>query len=285
MEFKYLSNPSYEVKPLTEEEKENLLKQLENKKIYTSSEAEKFKKIINSGKVNNSTKTEVKVKYLSYKQELFYEEVYPKPMDRDDIKESKKVIDKLWNLEKEMLKYQEKKNNLENFLYTKREWIKNTNISEKYAKKEELEKFKGDLDKLQKWFEEKGANATPGQIEDKIKEAKKSFKIFEERIEREKKRNNSFKYFRSELNSAIKQGKAWVKERPYTEDFFNNTFVPQVQQLNKWIDEYEEEMNKIKEYEESTFDKEKLNEKLVDLRAQWRKMKSIKRPAETTEDL
>ena len=112
MEFKYLSNPSYEVKPLTEEEKENLLKQLENKKIYTSSEAEKFKKIINSGKVNNSTKSEVKVKYLSYKQELFYEEVYPKPMDRDDIKESKKVIDKLWNLEKEMLKYldEEKKN-------------------------------------------------------------------------------------------------------------------------------------------------------------------------------
>ena len=285
MEFKYLSNPSHEVKPLTEEEKEDLLKQLENKKIYSASEAEKFKKIINSGKVNNSTKSEVKVKYLSYKKEVFYEEVYPKPIERDDIKESKKIIDKLWNLEKEMLKYQEKKNNLENFLYTKREWIKNTNISEKYAKKEELEKFKGDLDKLQKWFEEKGANATPGQIEDKIKEAKKSFKIFEERIEREKKRNNSFKYFRSELNSAIKQGKAWVKERPYTEDFFNNTFVPQVQQLNKWIDEYEEEMNKIKEYEESTFDKEKLNEKLVDLRAQWRKMKSIKRPVEVHEDL
>jgi hypothetical protein len=30
MEFKYLSNPSYERKPLTEEEKEDLLKQLEN---------------------------------------------------------------------------------------------------------------------------------------------------------------------------------------------------------------------------------------------------------------
>ena len=44
-------------------------------------------------------------------------------------------------------------------------------------------------------------------------------------------------------------------------------------------------MNKIKEYEESTFDKEKLNEKLVDLRAQWRKMKSIKRPVEVQEDL
>ena len=285
MEFKYLSNPSYERKPLTEEEKEDLLKQLENKKIYTSSEAEKLKKIINSGKVNNATKSEVKVKYLSFKQEVFFEEVYPKPMDRDAIKESKKIIDKLWNLEKELLKYQEKKNNLENFLYTKREWIKNTNINEKYAKKEELEQFKISLDKLQQWFEEHGSNATPAQIEDKIKEAKKSFKVFEDRIEKEKKRNNSIKYFRSELNSAIKQGKAWIKERPYTQEFFNNTFEPQVQQLNKWIDDLEEELNNKKEYEEINFDKEKLNEKLVDLRAQWRKMKSIKKPVEVLEEL
>ena len=285
MEFKYLSNPSEERKPLTEEEKKDLLEKLENKKIYSSSEAEKFKKIINSGKVNNSTKSETKVKYFSYKQELFYEEVYPIPMNRDSIKESKKIIEKLWNLEKEMLKYQEKKNNLENFLYTKREWIKNTKDNEKYAKKDELENFKEALDKLQHWFEEKGSNATPGQIEEKIKEAKKSFKVFEERIEKEKKRNNSIKYFRSELSSAIKQGKAWIKERPYTQDFFNNTFLPQVEELNKWIDEYEEQMNKIKEYEESPFDKEILNEKLIDLRAQWRKMKSIKRPVEAVDDL
>ena len=206
-------------------------------------------------------------------------------MEKDAIKESKKIIDKLWNLEKELLKYQEKKNNLENFLYTKKEWIKNTNINEKYAKKEELEKFKIDLDKLQQWFEEHGSNATPIQIEDKIKEAKKSFKIFEDRIEKEKKRNNSIKYFRSELNSAIKQGKAWIKERPYTQEFFNNTFEPQVQELNKWIDELEEDLSKKKEYEEINFNKEKLNEKLVDLRAQWRKMKSIKKPVEVLEEL
>jgi len=206
-------------------------------------------------------------------------------MEKETIKESKKIIDKLWTLEKELLKHQEKKNNLENFLYTKREWIKNSDLNEKYAKKEELEKFKEDLNNLQKWFDEKGSNATPTQIEEKLKEAKKSFKVFEDRIEREKKRNKSIKYFRSEINSAVKQGKDWIKERPYTAEFFNNTFEPQVQELNKWIDEYEEQLNKIKEYDESPFDKEELNKRLVDLRATWRKMKAIKRPAEKTGDL
>ena len=138
---------------------------------------------------------------------------------------------------------------------------------------------------MQKWFDEKGSNATPTQIEEKLKEAKKSFKVFEDRIEREKKRNKSIKYFRSEINSAVKQGKDWIKERPYTAEFFNNTFEPQVQELNKWIDEYEEQLNKIKEYDESPFDKEELNKRLVDLRATWRKMKAIKRPAEKTGDL
>ena len=285
MDFRYLSNPSSKRTPLTEEEKSDLIKQLEDRKIYTESEAKKFKKIINSGKVNNSTKSETKVKYLSYKKEVFFEEVYPKPMEKEAIKESKKIIDKLWTLEKELLKHQEKKNNLENFLYTKREWIKNTDINEKYAKKEELEKFKEDLSNLQHWFDDKGSNASPTQIEEKLKEAKKSFKIFEERIENEKKRNKSIKYFKSELNSAVKQGKDWIKERPYTTEFFNTVFEPQVQELNKWIDEYEEQLNKIKEYEEIPFDKEELNKRLVDLRAQWRKMKAIKRPAETSEDL
>ena len=225
------------------------------------------------------------MKYLSYKKEVFFEEVYPKPMEKEAIKESKKIIDKLWTLEKELLKHQEKKNNLENFLYTKREWIKNTDINEKYAKKEELEKFKEDLSNLQHWFDDKGSNASPTQIEEKLKEAKKSFKIFEERIENEKKRNKSIKYFKSELNSAVKQGKDWIKERPYTTEFFNTVFEPQVQELNKWIDEYEDQLNKIKEYDEIPFDKEELNKRLVDLRAQWRKMKAIKRPAETSEDL
>ena len=43
--------------------------------------------------------------------------------------------------------------------------------------------------------------------------------------------------------------------------------------------------NKQNQLNEINILKEELNKRLMDLRAQWRKMKSIKRPAETTEDL
>ncbi len=109
MLFKYLSNPSEDPKPLTQEKIHDLLKQLENKKIYPKEEERnKLKKIINSGKVNNSTKPETKIKYISLKEDEI-EEVYPKPMNKDEIKSSKSIVDKIWNLEKKKFEISRKK--------------------------------------------------------------------------------------------------------------------------------------------------------------------------------
>jgi hypoxia up-regulated 1 len=286
MTFRYISNPSEEPKPLSQEKKDELLKKLEDKKIYPKEEERnKLKKIINSGKVNNATKPETKIKYISLKDEES-EEVYPKPMNNTEIKNSKNIVDKIWSMEKKNLKFQEKKNNLENFIYTKYEWIKNKNLNERYAKEEELQQFKKEVDKLKEWFDKNGGKSKMDQIEEKLKEAKKAFKIFEERMEREKKRNNSIKYFRSEINSALKQSKNWIKEKPWIEKHFNTTFEPKVQELNKWIDEYEEKVNKIKEYEENIFDKKELTSRLEDLREESKKMRNIPRPlVKATEDL
>ena len=286
MLFKYLSNPSEDPKPLTQEKIHDLLKQLENKKIYPKEEERnKLKKIINSGKVNTATKPETKIKYISLKDNDM-EEVYPKPMNSKEIKNSKSILDKIWSMEKKNLKFQEKKNNLENFIYTKYEWIKNKKLNERYAKEEELVTFKNDVDKLKEWFDEKGGKAKMDQIEEKLKEAKQAFKIFEDRMEKEKKRNNSIKYFRSELASALKQSKNWIKEKPWIETYFNNTFEPKVEELNKWIDEYEEKVNQVKEYEKSIFEKKELSKRLEDLREESKKMKNIPRPiVKATEDL
>jgi chromosome segregation ATPase len=207
-------------------------------------------------------------------------------MNSTEIKNSKNIVDKIWSMEKKNLKFQEKKNNLENFIYTKYEWIKNKNLNERYAKEEELQQFKKEVDKLKEWFDKNGGKSKMDQIEEKLKEAKKAFKIFEERMEREKKRNNSIKYFRSEINSALKQSKNWIKEKPWIEKQFNTTFEPKVQELNKWIDEYEEKVNKIKEYEENIFDKKELTSRLEDLREESKKLRNIPRPlVKATEDL
>ena len=286
MVFKYISNPSEEPKPLTPEQIDELLKKLEDKKVYPKEEERnKLKKIINSGKVNTATKPETKIKYISLKEDET-EEVYPKPMSTSEIKNSKSILDKIWSMDKKNLKFQEKKNNLENFIYTKYEWIKNKKLNERYAKEEELSKFKNDVDKLKEWFDKNGSKAKAEEIEEKLKEARKAFKIFEERIEKEKKRNNSIKYFRSEVNSALKQSKNWIKEKPWIEKHFNMTFEPKIQELNKWIDEYEEKLNMIKEYEETFFDKKELSRRLEDLREESKKLRNIPRPiVQANEDL
>ena len=286
MMFKYISNPSEDPKPLSKEKIDELLKKLEDKKIYPKEEERnKLKKIINSGKVNNSTKPETKIKYISLKDDET-EEVYPKPMTKDEIKNSKAILDKIWSMDKKNLKFQEKKNNLENFIYTKYEWIKNKKLNERYAKEDELVQFKKDVDKLKEWFDKYGGKAKMDEIEAKLKEAKKAFKIFDDRMEKEKKRNNSIKYFRSEINSALKQSKTWIKEKPWIEKHFNTTFEPKVQELNKWIDEYEEKVNQAKEYEESIFDKKELTKRLEELREESKIMRNIKRPlVQASEDL
>ena len=58
-------------------------------------------------------------------------------MSTSEIKNSKSILDKIWSMDKKNLKFQEKKNNLENFIYTKYEWIKNKKLNERYAKEEE----------------------------------------------------------------------------------------------------------------------------------------------------
>ena len=175
---------------------------------------------------------------------------------------------------------------MENFIYTKYEWIKNKKLNERYAKEEELVTLKKDVDKLKEWFDNEGGKAKIEKIEDKLKEAKKAFKVFEERMEKEKKRNNSIKYFRSEVSSALKQSKNWIKEKPWIEKYYNTTFEPKIEELNKWIDEYEEKVNQVKEYEESIFDKKELSSRLEDLREESKKMRNIPRPiVKASEDL
>jgi hypothetical protein len=54
-----------------------------------------------------------------------------------------------------------------------------------------------------------------------------------------------------------------------------------VNELKKWIDKIEEEQNKLNEYEEPIFNKDEMDKKLEELRAEAKKMKNIQRPIVT----
>ena len=55
-------------------------------------------------------------------------------------------------MDKKNLKFQEKKNTLENFIYTKLEWINNKKLNERQATEDDFAKFKKEVEKLKEWF-------------------------------------------------------------------------------------------------------------------------------------
>ena len=205
----------------------------------------------------------------------------PFPFTKEQINKAKIILKKFDDFEKKNLKFVEKKNSLENFIYSKREWLNNKNENKKYAKEEELKEFEEKLNNLKLWYDTNAENSDINSIEEKIKEARESYKIFSKRIEKEKKRNNSIKYFNSELTSALRQGKNWISEKPWIESYYNTTFTDYVNELKKWIDKIEEEQNKLNEYEEPIFNKDEMDKKLEELRAEAKKMKNIQRPIVT----
>ena len=277
IDFRYISK---EPEELSESEIEKLIEEINKSKDYSSDDKKKYTKILKSGDVNKKSKVDKRTKYVYIKEEN-YHQVQPLPFTKEQISKSKIILKKFDDYEKKNLKFVEKKNDLENFIYSKREWINNKEENKRYAKENELKEFDIKLTELKEWYDLNSEKADLDSIEKKLKEAKESYKIFLKRKELEKKRNNSFKYFHSELNSILKQGKNWISEKPWIESYYNTTFTDYINELKKWIEEKEEQQSKLMEYEESVFDKQEMDKKLEELRIEAKKMKNIPRPIST----
>ena len=277
MVFKYVSEIKEKPIPLTKEQETELLNKLNDKQIYSESEKSKLTRIIKSGKVNNSTKETPNTKYFP----LTNDEIvisFPLPMSENDIKKSKEILKEIWNIERKQLKFQEIKHSLEHFIYSKMEWANNVKLYEKYAREIEIKKFKEKLEELKLWFDKNEEKATERELKKKTTEVKDAFKIFAERQEREKKRENSIKFFRSEVSSATKQSKNWIKERPWITSYYNETLLPLLDELNIYINEVESKQNKLYEYEEPIFKKDEIMKKLEKLKETMSHLRKIPRP-------
>ena len=143
--------------------------------------------------------------------------------------------------------------------------------------------FASIVKQVEEWYNNNGDDAKLESIEEKVKEIKTGFKVFNDRIEKEKKRNTSIKYFRSEVNSALKQGRNWISEKPWIENYYKNEFKSFTDELKNWIETLESKQSTIKEYEEPIITKKLLDDKISLLKEEVKKMKNIPRPV--TSDL
>ena len=281
IEFKYLSK-----KPtaLTQEEIDSVIEEVDKSKDYSKNEKEKITKIMKSGDVNVKSKFETRKKIIpSSKMYITIEQVFPFTLDKEQIMKGKNVLKHFDDFEKKNLKFAEQKNLLESLLYNKKEWINNKELNAKYAKEDELNTFASIVKQIEEWYNNNGDDAKLESIEEKVKEIKTGFKVFNDRIEKEKKRNTSIKYFRSEVNSALKQGRNWISEKPWIENYYNNEFKSFTDELKNWIETLESQQSSIKEYEEPIITKKLLDDKISLLKEEVKKMKNIPRPV--TSDL
>lgn len=274
--FKFLQKKPQE---LTKEEIKEYIKEVDKSKDYSNDEKKKIKNILESGDVNKKEKIEEKKKIFLVKEDEILE-VYPYQLSKNQIKEKKNVLSDFDILEKKNTNFSERKNELETKLYELKEFLKNKEKSKRYATDKELEELAPKVEKVQKWYDEiDNGNIKIKDIHSKIAELREMNKVFSKRKEDEKKRNISIKHFKSELKSAMRQGKNWAKEKPWIESYLNNDFKKIVDRLEKWIEDLEEKQSKLNEYDEPVIVKSELDEKLRELGRESKKMKNLPKPS------
>ena len=91
------------------------------------------------------------------------------------------------------------------------------------------------------------------------------------------------KYFKSEISSALKQGRNWIQEKPWIETYFNNEFKNFTNDLIDWIEDLEKQQGALTEYEEQIITKQILEKKIDLLKEEVKKMKKLPRPGTKTD--
>ena len=289
--FRYLNK--LPTKTYTDDEINDLIKEVEKSKDYSESEKKSILKTLKEKNFNNLNvfKTEKKAKYLTVLSDNnknnnvnYIEPTFPLPLNMKEIENDKSILKEIEKKERENNKYNEKKNTLEKMIYDKRDFIQNKQLHENYATEEEIKSFEKEFNEIFDWFNKNIEEQLNIKIiDDKINLIKEIYKKFEDRKIREKKRENNIKYFYSEIESGTKQVKSWFDEKPWIKKYFTETFEKKVNQMKEWMKDLEEKQKKLKEYEEPIINKEELNQQLEDLRKEVKKIKNMPRPIAYTD--
>ena len=139
----------------------------------------------------------------------------------------------------------EKRNNLETMIYRKKEWI-DSNEATIYSKPEELEKARNTLTEIYNWFDDEAFSADISTIKEKTDLLIKDFDEIDNRINKHKKREAFEDSFVKIINKTITESEKLIKEKPWIEEHYNNIFLKELENANKWFSEMKEKQNNMK---------------------------------------
>jgi hypoxia up-regulated 1 len=193
----------------------------------------------------------------------------PKSLTEKNLNFWRKKLNFYDKREKEEIKIIELRNELESLIYEKQNFLESDNAKE-YTKNSEYSYLEKLISDTKNWFEDEGSfTRNISLLNDKIELIKNEFGKVDYRISIKKERDLEIEKFLIEIkNNQKKYIKEYKKSKPWTEFFYDEEYLPRIQELNNTLNEKIKKQNKLKSYEEPILFKEDIelmHKEVIDL--------------------
>jgi len=240
-----------------------------NDTLYITTDEKK--RLKNLKKIGQKKDEEEKI-YLKIKE---FHLLTPKPMNDSQISKARKKLSRFIEIDTNRTKLIEKKNKLEILIFQRKEWLESEH-SKPYLKPGELENSTIFINNKSFWFEEESYSASYETLEKVIKNITNYFKPFERRQKRHYDRVQAINKFFNDLNSTQKRVVKILTDKPWTEEYFNTTFMKEYNETLEWFNKTYSEQESIPHWEPEVLTPYMLNKKMDDLRKFLYEMTTMK---------
>ena len=240
-----------------------------NNTLYITTEE---KKRLNNMKKIGKVKDEIETIDLKVKENHL---LYPKPMNETQISNSVKRIKRYIEVDTNRTKLIEQKNKLEALIFQRKEWL-DSEHAKRYLKPGEIDNSTIYINNKSEWFEEEGYAASYETLGNEIKNITKYFREFERRQRRHYERMTAVNKFLTDLNSTQQRIVKILSEKPWTEEYFNTTFLKEYNETMKWFNETFYKQENTPHWEPEVLSSFMLNRKMDNLRKHLYEMTTMK---------
>jgi len=240
-----------------------------NNTLYITTEEKK--RLKNLKKIGQKKEEEERI-YLDIKEIHL---ISPKPMNETQIQNSRKKLSRFIEVDTNRTKIIEQKNKLEILIFQRKEWLENEN-SKPYLKPEEFENSTNFINNKSLWFEDESYAASYETLEKVIKNITNYFKPYDRRQKRHYDRLQALNKFFNDLNSTEKRVTKILKDKPWTAEYFNTTFMKEYNETMDWFNKTYTEQEALKHWEPEVLTPYMLNKKMDKLRNHLYEMTTMK---------
>ena len=240
-----------------------------NNTLYITTEEKR--RLKNLKKIGQRKDEEEKI-YLEIKE---YHLISPKPMNESQILKSRQKLERFIEIDTNRTKIIEKKNKLEILIFQRKEWLESEH-SKPYLKPGELENSTIFINNKSLWFEDESYSANYETLDKVIKNITNYFKPFDRRQKRHYDRVQAINKFFNDLNSTQKRLVKILTDRPWTEEYFNTTFMKEYNDTLDWFNKTYKQQEATPHWEPEVLSPFMLNKKMDNLRQYLYEMTQMK---------